>query len=145
MDASQIDDDGASPANLELVRAHYAAYAGGDIDALVAGLDPNVAISIHDEHGKGTGELIVGREAARGFFEGIFAAVSDSTVEVGKLRADHNRVLAQVSLAGTLLETGVSGEIPAVHLFAIHEGLITHIRTHRPEWRNSEEPDSRDS
>ncbi|MDX6586688.1 MAG: SnoaL-like domain [Solirubrobacterales bacterium] len=122
--------------NLKLVRLHYASFAGGDLDGLVDGLDPEVAINVHDEHGKAAEQPIRGRAGARSFFEGINAAITNSTVEVERLRADGNRVLAQITLGGTLRETGITGSIPAVHLFTIHEGLITEIRTHRPDWRN---------
>ena len=133
---SSTDAGDSEQGNLKLVRLHYAAFAGGDIDRIVAGLDPQVVISVHDERGLDTGELVVGRDAARGFFEGISAEVTNSTIEIEKLRADGNRVLAQIAIGGTLRKTGRSGVIPAVHLFTIHDGLITEIRTHRPDWRN---------
>ncbi len=122
--------------NTKLVRLHYAAFASGDLDGLVDGLDEGVAISVHDEHGKAAEQPIRGRAGARSFFEGIDAAITDSTVEIERLRADGNRVLAQITLGGTLRETGITGSIPAVHLFTLHDGLITEIRTHRPDWRN---------
>jgi ketosteroid isomerase-like protein len=122
--------------NLKLVRLHYAAFASGDLDGLVEGLDPEVAINVHDEHGKAAERPIRGRTGARSFFEGIDAAITHSTVEIERLRADGNRVLAQITLGGTMRETGTTGSIPAVHLFTLHEGLITEIRTHRPDWHN---------
>ena len=128
----------STEANLEVVRMHYAAFACGDIDGLVAGLDPNVCIEVHDEHGKAAGEPLRGLDAARSFFGEIAAAVTNTTVEIEKLRTDDNRVLAQVSLGGTLRDTGATGAIPAVHLFTVHDGLIAEIRTHRPDWRTYE-------
>ena len=133
--------EGDSAQNLKVVREHYEAFARGDMDGLVAGLDPQVTITVHDEHGKPAAEPVRGLDGARSFFEGIHAAVSEATVEIEYLRADGNRVLAQVNLGGTVRETGASGAIPAVHLFAVHDRLITEIRTHRPDWRNySPEP-----
>jgi ketosteroid isomerase-like protein len=126
--------------NLKLVRLHYAAFACGDLDGLVDGLDPDVAINVHDEHGKAAERPIRGRASARSFFEGIGAAITHSTVEIERLRADGNRVLAQITLGGTMRDTGVTGSIPAVHLFTLHDGLITEIRTHRPDWRNYDGP-----
>ena len=104
----------------------------------MAGLDPDVCIEVHDEHGKVTGEPMRGREAARTFFEEIREAVTGTTVEIESLRADGDRVLARVTLGGTVRKTGATGAIPAVHLFAVHDALITVIRTHRPDWRNFE-------
>jgi ketosteroid isomerase-like protein len=132
----EAEPTGLGNQNAAVVRLHYEAFSAGDLSALLAGLSTDVAISIHDEHGKAGGEPIRGRDEARRFFEGIHAAVADPEVEIHRLRADGDRVLAQVSLGGTLRETGRSGRIPAVHLFTLHDGLITEIRTHRPDWRN---------
>lgn len=126
--------------NLRAVRDHYAAFASSDIDALLEGLDHGVTIRIHDDHGIRIGTPRVGRSAAKGFFDGIQAAVDDPTVEIRDLRADGGRVLAKITLGGTLKESGRTGEIQAVHLFTIADGLITEIRTHRPNW-NDHEPD----
>ncbi|MDQ2677025.1 MAG: nuclear transport factor 2 family protein, partial [Actinomycetota bacterium] len=76
--------DAAEPAhdNLELVRAHYRDFARGDLEVLVAGLDPKIAITIHDEHGRPEGETIRGREGAREFFDGLDSTVAGRTVEI---------------------------------------------------------------
>jgi len=141
MDVPETAEGDPTERNLKLVRLHYAAFARGDLDGLVGGLDESVAINVHDEHGKAAEQPIQGRAGARSFFEGIDGAITNSTVEIERLRADGNRVLAQVTLGGTLRETGITGRIPAVHLFTIHDGLITEIRTHRPDWRNYGEPE----
>ncbi len=145
MDVPETAEGDLAERNLKLVRLHYAAFACGDLDGLVGGLDEDVAINIHDEHGKAAERPIRGRAGARSFFEGINAAITNSTVEIERLRADGNRVLAHVTLGGTMRETGITGAIPAVHLFTIHDELITEIRTHRPDWRNyggPQEPDA---
>jgi ketosteroid isomerase-like protein len=144
-DGAVTAEGDSAPKNLKLVRTHYAAFASGDLDGLVDGLDPDVAINVHDEHGKAAERPIRGRADARSFFEGINAAITDSTVEIERLRGDGNRVLAQVTLGGTMRDTGITGSIPAVHLFTIHDGLITEIRTHRPDWRNYRRPEEPDS
>ena len=135
-DGPQRAEGEAAQENLKLVRQHYTAFACGDLDGLLAGLDPQVTISVHDEHGKPASEPVNGLESARAFFEGIRSAVAHANVEIDSLRADENRVLAQVTLGGTVRKSGVTGAIPAVHLFTVHDGLITEIRTHRPDWRN---------
>lgn len=139
-DEHQTDYDANEQANCRAVRQHYAAFARGDIDDLLAGLDPGIAI-VHDEHGKGAGEPVTGHEGARAFFEGISAAITNSTVEIQHLRADGNRVLARIVLGGTARRSGHAGTIPAVHLFTVHDDLITEIRTHRPDWHRYVEPD----
>lgn len=143
-DASEKAEGDLAERNLKLVRRHYAAFASGHLDGVVDGLDEDVAINVHDEHGKAAERPIRGRAGARTFFEGINAAITNLDVEIERLRADGNRVLAQVTLGGTMRDTEITGAIPAVHLFTIHDGLITEIRTHRPDWRNyrgPEEPD----
>lgn len=122
--------------NQKLVGRHYAKFAKGDVDGILKALDDSVCIEVHDEHGKAVDEPIRGLEAARSFFEDIVESVTDATVEIESLRADGDRVLARVKLGGTLRDSGVAGAIAAVHLFTIHEGRITVIRTHRPDWRN---------
>ena len=134
-DGPEIAADDPTQENLRLVRLHYAAFARRDLDGLIDGLDPRVTITVHDEHGKPADEPVRGRDGARSFFEGIYSAITRSSVEIENLRADGNRVLAQITLGGTLRETGLTGAISAVHLFVIHDGLITAIRTHRPNWR----------
>ncbi|HYH60677.1 MAG TPA: nuclear transport factor 2 family protein [Solirubrobacterales bacterium] len=133
---SRADD--AAQENLRTVRIHYADFASGNIDGLLEGLDQAVTIQVHDEHGVKVGAPLVGHDEARGFFEGIIAAVEDSTVEIEDLRIDGDRILANVRLGGTLRKTGKSGSIRAVHLFTVFEGSITSLRTHRPDWRNFE-------
>ena len=121
--------------NLELVRAHYGAFARGDLNVLLAGLHPKIVITIHDEHGQPESEPMRGQEAAREFFGGLEASVAGRTVEIEHLRADEDKVLARVLLGGTLKTTGEAGEIQAVHLFTLIDGLISEIRTYRPSWR----------
>lgn len=137
-----LEDAGADSAreNLRAVRTHYESFARGDIDAVLEGLDYGVTIRIHDEHGVRLGSPRVGRSAARSFFESIHGSVEDASVEIRDLRADGGRVLAKVTLGGTLKGSGRAGEIQAVHLFMVADGLITEIRTHRPNW-NEHEPD----
>ena len=135
MEGEAPETDDPAPENLRAVRAHYAAYAAGAVEELVAGCDPGVAITVHDEHGKPVGETIRGRDGARAFFEGIYAAIAETSVEIDSLRADRDRVLAHVTLGGRTREDDISGTIPAVHLFRLADGLICEIRTHRPDWR----------
>lgn len=129
------DPDEIEADNLKLIRLHYAAYSSGDITGILESLDPAVEITVHDERGAREGDRITGKDEARRFFEEIRASITNSTVEIQDMRADGSRVLASVLLGGTARATGESGAIPAVHLFTCHDGLITSIRTHRPDWR----------
>jgi ketosteroid isomerase-like protein len=135
-DAPERAHEDLSAANMKLVRQHYHAFASGDLEGLAAGLDPNVTIVVSDERGKAVSEPIRGRDGAREFFGGIHAQIQHATVDIGRLRVDGDKVLAQVTLGGTARRSGRTGAIPAVHLFSIFDGLITEIRTHRPDWRH---------
>lgn len=135
--ASREKSDAAlEAANLKLVRTHYAAYASADVDGVLATLSPDVELYVNDEHGKPELPPIRGLESAREFFEHIFSKVTHSTTEIESMRADGDRVLISLSLGGTMRETGQTGAIPAIHLFSVHDGLITAIRTHRPDWQD---------
>jgi ketosteroid isomerase-like protein len=126
---------------LNLIRNHYAAYARGDTNALLEGLDPAVVIRVANDHGVAEGDPVRGRDGAEQFFKELSSLIVDRSVTVESLRQDRNRVLAKVRLGGTLKATGESGEIFAVHLFSVHDGLISEIRTHRPDWRRYAEGD----
>ena len=76
-DASEKAEGDLAERNLKLVRRHYAAFASGDLDGVVDGLDEDVAINVHDEHGKAAERPIRGRAGARTFFEGINAAITN--------------------------------------------------------------------
>lgn len=130
MDAEEPAQD-----NQALVRAHYDAFARDDLDELLQGLNPEIVITIHDEHGKPEGEPIRGRDGAQAFFTGIGSAVGDRTVQIEHLRSDEDKVLARVLLGGTLRRTGEGGAIQAVHLFTLYDGLICEIQTYRPDWQ----------
>jgi ketosteroid isomerase-like protein len=127
--------DDVGRANLEVVRRHYKAFARRDIEGVVADLDSRITITTRDEHGKSAGQGIQGLEGARAFFEDIYASVAHPTVEIERLRADGDKVLAHVRLGGTVRDSGATGSISAVHLFTIFDGRIREIRTHRPRWR----------
>ncbi|RDH77598.1 ketosteroid isomerase [Mycolicibacterium moriokaense] len=67
-----------TPAQMdEKIDQHFDFEARDDIDGVLATLAPDAE---HDIVGHPTGPT-VGREAARGFYEGLFADLSDGTVE----------------------------------------------------------------
>jgi ketosteroid isomerase-like protein len=119
---------------IALVRRHYAAYAARDADALLATLDPDVDIRVHDERAGGA-ELFHAHEGADSFFHGIWSLITDIAVEILSLDASPGRVEASVRLSGTVRATGEAGSVPAVHFFTLADDLITRIETYRPDWR----------
>ena len=121
--------------NVELVRAHYAAYDRADAAALLATLHREVEILVRDERAGGRPESYRSHEEATTFFAGIWNLVADNRVEVLSLDATPERVEASVRLSGRVRATGQTGSVPAVHFFAIADGLIARIETYRPDWR----------
>jgi ketosteroid isomerase-like protein len=121
-----------------VVRRHYAAFNGDDLGAIAETLHPEVEILGSDERGGGRLELYSGREEATAFFAEIKEAVEHNDVAVLSLDARPGRVEASVRLHGTVRSTDRSGSLPAIHFFAIRDGLIARIETYRPDWRGSD-------
>jgi ketosteroid isomerase-like protein len=121
--------------DVALVRRHYDAFNRADVDAIAATLDPGIKILGTDERGAGTLELYSGIDQARAFFAEIKEEVADNHATVLSLDARPGRVEASVRLSGTIRATERSGSLPAIHIFAISDGLIAQIETYRPDWR----------
>jgi ketosteroid isomerase-like protein len=135
--ASAVGDAGLAATTgraVDLVRRHYVAYASGDVDALLATLDPQVEILVHDERAGGA-ERFRSHDGAAKFFEGIWDLIAQTSVEVLSLDASPGRVEASVRLSGTVRATGQRGAVPAIHFFTVADGLISRIETYRPDWR----------
>ena len=71
-------------------------------------------------------------------FAEIKEAVAHNDVAVLSLDARPGRVEASVRLHGTVRSSERSGSLPAIHFFAIRDGLIGRIETYRPDWRGSD-------
>ena len=132
---SESDLTGGTEAAIATVRRHYEAFDSGDLDAILATLDPEVDIYGGDERAGGASERFRGVEEAREFFADIKRLVPDSHIEVLTLEAVPERVIASIRLHGSAREGEVSGSIPAVHFHSLRDGLITRIETYRPDWR----------
>jgi ketosteroid isomerase-like protein len=123
--------------DVALVRRHYEAFNRDDLDGVAGTLHAEVEIVGSDERGGGRLELHKGREQATAFFAEIKSLVTDNEVSVLSLDARPGRVEASVRLRGTLRESERSGSLPAIHFFAIRDGLIARIETYRPDWRGA--------
>ena len=69
-----------------------------------------------------------GRDEVRGFFERLFDEVGHNEVEIAELEVREDTVVASVYLHGTMRATGLSGAIPAVHVFTVRDDLIAENR-----------------
>ena len=123
--------------DVALVRRHYAAFNRDDVAAITETLHPDIEILGSDERGGGRLELYKGRDESAAFFAEIKEAVANNDVAVLSLDARPGRVEASVRLHGTVRATERSGSLPAVHFFAIRDGLIARIETYRPDWRGT--------
>ena len=111
--------------HVAIIRAHYEAFNRADLEALAEGLDPDVEFVPGDAVATAEfGGPLRGRDRVREWFEQLFEVVVNNRVEVAEMEMDGERVVASVYLHGSLRESGVSGALPAVHVFTVRDGLI---------------------
>jgi uncharacterized protein len=114
--------------NLEIVRRSYEAFERGDLDAVLADLDPE--IEWHQAQGLPHGGLYRGRdEVRRNVFEPLdaewwseFSALPDEILDAG----DELVVLGRYR--GTAKGTGKRLDVPFVHVWTLHDGRATRFR-----------------
>ena len=116
---------------LETVRALYAAFGAGDMDALLSLIDEDVDWSIQvDTPG---GDLVPmfrnggGHQAVLHYFGGV-AELDWHTFEPRELYADGDRVVVLLHLAFTHRGTGKSAELDEIHRFEVRGGRVVHYR-----------------
>jgi ketosteroid isomerase-like protein len=114
--------------NAKLIRDSYAAYARGDVNALVAVLSPDVETttpSVPGLHSGGTWRGIAG------FLEFVGLVNSELAVtrfEPRDIIAQGDKVVGIVDYAATLKATGRSIEVDLVHIFTISKGKVAKLR-----------------
>jgi ketosteroid isomerase-like protein len=114
--------------NLEIVRRSYAAFERGDLDAVLADLDPE--IEWHQAQGLPHGGLYHGRdEVRRNVFEPLdaewwseFSALPDEILDAG----DELVVLGRYR--GTAKGTGKRLDVPFVHVWTLRDERATRFR-----------------
>lgn len=114
--------------NLEIVRRSYAAFERGDLDAVLADLDPE--IEWHQAQGLPHGGLYRGRdEVRRNVFEPLdaewwseFSALPDEILDAG----DELVVLGRYR--GTAKGTGKRLDVPFVHVWTLRDERATRFR-----------------
>lgn len=112
--------------NLDVVRGVYAAFAVGDIPAVLAALSPKVRWT--EAEGGPYGGVWVGPDAVLqnvfmrlgGEWDG-FAAVASEFV------ADGNTVVALGDYSGTYKATGVSFIAPFAHVWKLEDGKVASL------------------
>ena len=114
--------------NLEIVQRSYEAFERGDLDAVLADLDPE--IEWHQAQGLPHGGLYRGRdEVRRNVFEPLdaewwseFSAVPDEILDAG----DQLVVLGRYR--GTAKGTGKRLDVPFVHVWTLRDERATRFR-----------------
>lgn len=114
--------------NLEIVRRSYEAFERGDLDAVLADLDPE--IEWHQAQGLPHGGLYRGRsEVRRNIFEPLdaewwseFTAVPDELLDAG------DQVVALGRYRGTAKGTGKRLDVPFVHVWTLQNERATRFR-----------------
>lgn len=116
-----------------LVRRYYAAFDAGDIDGMLACLDPDIR---HDVNQGGTR---IGRDAFRDFCRHMARCYRERLADlVVMVTPDGRRAAAEFTVHGTYLATdpglpearGQPYVLPAGAFLAIAHGRITRVTTH---------------
>jgi uncharacterized protein len=114
--------------NAQLIRDSYAAYARGDINALVAVMSPDVETitpSVPGLHSGGTWHGIPG------FLEFVQLVTKDLEVkrfEPREIIAQGDKVVGIVSYSAVMKATGRTIEVDLVHVFTIANGKVAKLR-----------------
>lgn len=115
-------------ANLQLVEDVYAAFAHGDIDAVMAAMDPDVewVTPATLPWSRGTYR---GREQLGEYLASFAAALEDPEVQPSELQLlDGERVIALGMERARARATGAPFEAHFVHLWALRNGRVTAMR-----------------
>lgn len=114
--------------NLEIVQRSYASFSRGDLDAVLADLDP--AIEWHQAQGLPHGGLYHGvDQVRRNIFEPLeaewwsaFTADPDEFLDAG------DQVVVLGRYRGTAKSSGKALDVPFVHVWTLREARATRFR-----------------
>jgi ketosteroid isomerase-like protein len=116
-------------ADVEVVRAVYDRFRGGDADGALALHHPDV--EVHDR------PEIPNPQVFRGH-EGVLASLGESTSEFASLDvvpegftdAGNGRVIVEIRFVGRGRESGVPVEQRLWHAWTVSDGLVTRLEVH---------------
>jgi ketosteroid isomerase-like protein len=115
--------------NVEVVRDVYGALNRGDIDAVLAVLDPSI------EWWPAADELITdayrGHDGFRALAAGVFEVSPDIQAEIEELFVVGDQVVACLHYWGRGRESGAPVEIRETHVARLRDGMITEVREYR--------------
>ena len=114
--------------NLEIVQRSYASFSRGDLDAVLADLDP--AIEWHQAQGLPHGGLYHGvDEVRRNIFEPLEAGWwSEFTADPDEFLDAGDQVVVLGRYRGTAQGSGKALDVPFVHVWTLREARATRFR-----------------
>jgi ketosteroid isomerase-like protein len=114
--------------NLEIVQRSYASFSRGDLDAVLADLDP--AIEWHQAQGLPHGGLYHGvDEVRRNIFEPLEAEWwSEFTADPDEFLDAGDQVVVLGRYRGTAQGSGKALDLPFVHVWTLREARATRFR-----------------
>ena len=115
-----------SQENLEAAARLYALYERGDIDGMLAGMDPDLEFDVSDrlpDEG-----VLRGREAYRSFLERSFDVWAEFRVEVEELLDAGDAVVALVRSVAVGQGSGVEVEERIAHVAWLRDGTPYRVK-----------------
>jgi ketosteroid isomerase-like protein len=113
----------------ETVRAMYAAFARGDVPAVLELLDPDVAWVTPTTLPWSRGTYS-GRDGVAEYFNSFAEALEEAAVEPHELLTCGNRVVALGEERARVRATGDRFRAPFAHVIRVHEGRVRELRGH---------------
>jgi ketosteroid isomerase-like protein len=113
--------------NSEIISGAYAAFARGDVPAVLGVFDPK--IEWRDADGFPNGGTYIGSDAVlNGVFMPLVADWDGFTVAADELVSNGDRVIALGHYTGTNKKTGKSIDVPFAHAWRFKDGKATHFQ-----------------
>ena len=113
-----------SAENVTTVRNLYDAYSRRDVAAISAALAPDIELTQTEQ--LPWGGQYRGHDGAMRFF-GTLVAHLDSQVDLERVFAAGDRVVATGHTRGTVRATGKRFDVPVAHVYALELGKVTRI------------------
>ena len=117
--------------NLDVVRAGYEAWSRGDVDSVLASLDPEV--ELHDPPESPDAQTWHGHEGYRRSLEQFLTAWEEVSIEPEQLVDAGDKVLARVHYRGKSKGAGVEVEAHIFHVFTMRDGRGVRVEVYGDE------------
>src|SRR5258708_30668000 len=114
--------------NAQLIRDSYAAYARGDINAVVAVLSPDVETVTPSVPGLHSGGAWRGIAGFLEFVQLVTADLDVKRFEPREIIAQGDKVVGIVNYSAIMKATGRPIEVDLIHVFTISNGKVAKLR-----------------